>query len=230
MTRIFSFWLGSLLAIAVFTPICVLWLDKPIALFVHDTFERQLSSGAVNSPLLSIPLLSALVFVVCGLSAVLGRQFSMLETAILLCDVSTLAAETIKNELKFAFGRTWPESWGPGIRSFIHDHVYGFHFFQSGESFESFPSGHAAVVAAIMSVLWILFPKLRRLCLACIAAADIGLVALNLHFLSDVIAGSFVGVSTGLFTAAVWRASHHLPMSAECAKKGARSEAFPVVS
>jgi hypothetical protein len=39
-----------------------------------------------------------------------------------------------------------------------------------------------------------------------ILTADIGLVALNLHFLGDVIAGSFVGVSTGLFTVALWRA------------------------
>ena len=40
-----------------------------------------------------------------------------------------------------------------------------------------------------------------------IFAVDIGLIALNLHFLGDVIAGSFVGVSTGLFTLALWRAS-----------------------
>jgi membrane-associated phospholipid phosphatase len=215
MTRAFNAWFGSLLAIAIFTPISVLWLDKPIALFVHDTLGRQILGGGVASaPILSIPLLSGFVFVVCGLSAMLGREFSKLETVVLLCDVSTLAAETIKNELKFVFGRTWPESWEPNIQSFIRDDVYGFHFFQFGKSFESFPSGHAAVVAAVMSVLWILFPKLRRLCSVCVVAADVALVALNLHFLSDVIAGTFVGVSTGLFTIAAWRVSCHLSASA----------------
>lgn len=204
MTRAFNAWLGGLLAIAVFTPISVWWLDKPIALFIHDTLGWRIPVSVATNPILSIPLLSALVFVMCGLCAVLGRQFSRLETAVLLCDISVLAAENIKNELKFAFGRTWPDSWGPSIHSFIHDNVYGFHFFQSGKSFESFPSGHATVVAAVMSVLWILFPKLRRLCSICAVAADTGLVALNVHFLSDVIAGTFVGVSTGMFTVAVW--------------------------
>jgi membrane-associated phospholipid phosphatase len=213
MTRAFIAWFGSLLAIAIFTPISVLWLDKPIALFVHGTLGQQISVGVADSPILSIPLLSAFVFVVCGLSAVLGRQFSMLETTALLCDVSTLAAETIKNELKFTFGRTWPDSWEPGMQSFIQDNVYGFHFFQAGKSFESFPSGHAAFVAAIMSVLWILFPKYRWVCSACIVAADVGLVALNVHFLSDVVVGSFVGVSTGLFTVAAWRVIYYLPAS-----------------
>jgi membrane-associated phospholipid phosphatase len=207
MTRAFNVWFGSLLVITIFTPISVLWLDKPIALFVHDTLNWRISAGVANLPILSVPLLCAFVFVLCGLSAMLGRQFLMLQTAAFLCDVSTLAAETIKDELKFTFGRTWPESWGPNIQSFIHDNVYGFHFFQAGKSFESFPSGHAAVVAAIVSVLWILFPKLRRLCSICVVATDVGLVALNLHFLSDVIAGSFVGVSTGLFTVAAWQVS-----------------------
>lgn len=124
-----------------------------------------------------------------------------------MCAISTLATTVIKDQLKFAFGRTWPDTWGPGIVSLVRDNVYGFHFFQSGKSFESFPSGHAAVAAAVLSVIWILFPNLRVFCTIGLIAVDIGLVALNLHFLSDVVAGSFVGISTGLFTVAVCSAS-----------------------
>jgi membrane-associated phospholipid phosphatase len=91
--------------------------------------------------------------------------------------------------------------------SFVRDNVYGFHFFQSGKSFESFPSGHAAATGAVPSVVWILFPELRVVCAIGTIAADLELVALNLHFLSDVIAGSFVGISTGLFMVALWGAS-----------------------
>ena len=137
----------------------------------------------------------------------MGRRFSKWETTILLCDISALAVFAAKDELKFFFGRTWPDSWGPNTMSLIRDNAYGFHFFHSGKSFESFPSGHAAVIAAVMSVLWILHPRLRGLWAICVIAADIGLVAMNIHFLSDVVAGSFVGVSTGLFTVAAWRAS-----------------------
>ena len=46
---------------------------------------------------------------------------------------------------------------GTRIVSFLHDGVYGFHFFQFGKSFELFPSGHAAVAAAVLSVAGMLF-------------------------------------------------------------------------
>jgi membrane-associated phospholipid phosphatase len=59
----------------------------------------------------------------------------------------------------------------------------------------------------VLWVLWILYPKLRVLWAIGVVSVDVGLVALNVHFLSDVVAGSFVGVSTGLFTIAMWRAS-----------------------
>jgi hypothetical protein len=39
-----------------------------------------------------------------------------------------------------------------------------------------------------------------------IVAVIIALVALNLHFVSDVVAGSFVGISAAFFTVALWKA------------------------
>jgi membrane-associated phospholipid phosphatase len=127
--------------------------------------------------------------------------------AIALCDVSVLATIIVKDQLKFVFGRTWPDTWGPGIVSFVRDGVYGFHFFQFGKSFESFPSGHAAVAAAVLTIAGIMYPSLRVVCAIGVLLADAGLVVLNLHFLGDVVAGSFVGFSAGLFTVMVWRAS-----------------------
>jgi membrane-associated phospholipid phosphatase len=186
---------------ALLASISVVWLDKPIAILVYSTFgSRYIPDAVVSSPGLSAPFASGLIFVAFGLSAVMGRKFSLLEVSILLCDISLLAADAIKNQLKYIFGRTWPDSWDPQILSLVHDNLYGFHFFQYGRSFESFPSGHAAVAASVMSVLWILFPGLRVVWAICVGAADLGLVLLNLHFVSDVMVGTFVGVSTGLFT------------------------------
>jgi len=201
MTRSFKTWLSWLVLTALFAAASVVWLDKPIAIFVRDMFGPQhFSDAMVASPELSIPLTSALVFAVLGLSAIMGRSFSKLEISVLLCDISVLAADAIKNQLKYVFGRTWPDSWKPQILSFIHDNVYGFNFFHYGRSFESFPSGHAAVAASVISVLWMLNPRLRAVWALCVGAADLGLVLLNLHFVSDVVAGTFVGASTGLFT------------------------------
>jgi hypothetical protein len=61
MTRTFRTWLTTLLAIALFTPISMLWLDKPIAFWVHDVFGSQRSSVELADSLLPIPLLSATV-------------------------------------------------------------------------------------------------------------------------------------------------------------------------
>jgi membrane-associated phospholipid phosphatase len=200
-------WFVGLLLTGLLSFISITWIDRPIAILVHDLIgPGHVSSEVASSPglsILSIPLFSALVFVIFGLLALLGRSLSRIEWAIVLCDISILAADTIKNQLKYFFGRTWPDSWGPHIVSFIHDNVYEFNFFHAGQSYESFPSGHAAVVAAAMTVLWIFFPRLRLAYALCMIATDVGLVLLNFHFVSDVIAGTFVGVSAGLFIVAL---------------------------
>jgi membrane-associated phospholipid phosphatase len=208
VTRTFKTWLLSLLLTAAAVWLSVQWLDRPTALWVRDVFgARHVPVEATESPILSISLIPACLFVLYGLAAIMQHRFSKLETTVTLCTISALASIIIKDQLKLAFGRTWPDSWEPGILSFLHDGVYGFHYFHYGKSFESFPSGHATVVASILSVPFILFPRLRPSCAICLIGVDIALVALNLHFVSDVIAGSFTGFSAGLFTVAVWRAS-----------------------
>lgn len=207
MTRAFKTWFVGLVLTAAVVSVSVQWFDRPIALWVYDIFGGRRIPTMLADRIFSISLVSAIVFVICGLVAIMGRRFSKLEAAVAMCAISTLATTIVKDQLKFAFGRTWPDTWGPGIVSFLRDNVYGFHFFQSGKSFQSFPSGHAAVAAAVLSVVWILFPKRRVICAIGVVAVDIGLVALNVHFLSDVVAGTFLGLSTGLFTVALWRAS-----------------------
>jgi membrane-associated phospholipid phosphatase len=208
VTRTLETWLLSLLLTAAVVWISFQWLDRPIALWVRDIFgAKHVPVAAIESPVLSISFVPACVFVLCGLVAIMRRRVSKLELTIALCTISALAAITLKDQLKLAFGRTWPDSWAPGILSFLHDGVYGFHYFHSGKSFESFPSGHATIAASVLSIPFILFPRLRLVCATFLIGVDVALVALNLHFLSDVIAGSFTGFSVGLFTIALWRAS-----------------------
>jgi membrane-associated phospholipid phosphatase len=207
MTRTFKIWIAGVIVTAAVVLVSVQWVDRPIAIWIFDLFGGRRIPTHLADRIVQIPVVTAIVFVICGMIAIMGRRFSKVEAAIAMGAISALATTVIKDQLKFAFGRTWPDTWGPGIVSLVRDNVYGFHFFQSGKSFESFPSGHAAVAAAVLSVIWILFPNVRVFCTIGLIAVDIGLVALNLHFLSDVVAGSFVGVSTGLFTVALWSAS-----------------------
>jgi membrane-associated phospholipid phosphatase len=199
--RLFGIWLGGLLVTTLVTSISIAWIDKPTAFLVRDMFGPQhLPDQIVCSPLLSIPLVATLMLVAFGVLAILRRKFSKLEISIPLCGVSVLTSDVIKDGLKFVFGRSWPDSWDPNIVSLIHDNVYGFNFLHDGVIYGSFPSGHAAAVASASSVLWRLFPRLSPMCAILITTVDLGLVLLNLHFVSDVIAGTFLGLSIGLFT------------------------------
>jgi membrane-associated phospholipid phosphatase len=196
---------GWLLALVLVVPTIVVsffWLDRPLALFVHS----QLSHGGrtLSEPLTHIPdpliWLAAVTFVALGLWNLAGRPLSKLQAAILACSDSLMVAETIKNELKFVFGRTWPETWHQNNPSFIHDGIYGFNWFHGGDAYQSFPSGHMTAICAVASVLWIYYPRFRVIYVTVALVVLIGLVGANFHFLSDTIAGAFVGSTIGLMS------------------------------
>jgi membrane-associated phospholipid phosphatase len=54
------------------------------------------------------------------------------------------------------------------------------------------------LIAAPMSVLWLRLPRWRWLWSAVVAMVACGLVGANYHFLSDIIAGSCLGIATGV--------------------------------
>ena len=91
--------------------------------------------------------------------------------------------------------------------SFIRDGVYGFNFLQGGGAYQSFPSGHMAAACAVLSVLWIYYPRLKWLWMVGGLAVGAGLVGGNFHFLSDVIAGGFLGISAGWLVSSIWKMS-----------------------
>jgi membrane-associated phospholipid phosphatase len=188
-----------LLVVALAAAISYQWLDRPLALLSHSLLPAH--KQGLFEPLTHIPdpLIPAavIVFVGLGLYALAGRALSRLQATLVICSLSLTTAQVTKNLLKFVFGRTWPETWVANNPSFIRDHVYGFNWFQSGPGYKSFPSGHMTATCAVISVLWICYPRLKPLYALIVLAVAVGLIGADFHFLSDVIAGSFVGVSTG---------------------------------
>ena len=177
-------------------------------------FFTRPSRGPKHSPTLTyapdpmVPL-AVTVFVVLGLMNLSGRALSRLENCALLCSLSLIVAELTKIQLKLVFGRTWPDTFRDNNPSFLRDGVYGFNFFHGGHGYASFPSGHTAVTCAVISVLWIYYPAWRPLWALAVLAVAIGLIGANYHFLSDVIAGGFVGVSCGWMLTSLWKAHEH---------------------
>jgi len=193
-------WLLALTAAVVI--IGFYWLDRPIAFWVHAHLGgsgRREFDPVTHIPNPLVPA-AVIAFFVLGLRALAGRSLSRLASAIVVCSVSVTMAQVAKSLLKYVFGRTWPETWTHNNPSLIHDGAYGFHWFQAGTSYESFPSGHMAAICAVISVLWICYPRLKPLWALTALAVAAAIIGANFHFLSDVVAGSFIGVSTGWMT------------------------------
>jgi membrane-associated phospholipid phosphatase len=204
--RRIALWLTALALTAAFCAISIAWFDRPIAFFMHHTLGQPMLLGQL--PRISEFLVGAasVVFVLLGLRGLSGRPLSRLEAVILLCGLSIIVSAALKNELKFVFGRTWPETWTNNNPSLIRDGVYGFHFFHGGRAYEAFPSGHTAAVFSAMSVLWLCYRRARVLCAIAVSLVVIGLIGSDFHFLSDVVAGAFVGATTGWLGVLMWQA------------------------
>jgi hypothetical protein len=68
----------------------------------------------------------------------------------------------------------------------------------AGQAYSSFPSGHMAAVCAVISVFWISYRHLRVIYLTIVLGRPGRLGRADFHFLSDCIAGAFLGASIGL--------------------------------
>ncbi len=189
----------ALLAIVV----SYLWVDQPLAFLMHKEITTKtffIDLTFIPEPL---PVVALIIFFALGLWAIAAKPASKLYFTLLTCSISLIVAEAAKNQLKYDFGRTWPETWINNNPSLISTGAYGFNFFHGGPGYASFPSGHLTAMCAVASVLWISYPRFRALYALAVAAVTIGLIGADYHFLSDMIAGGLLGTVTGWIAVAV---------------------------
>jgi membrane-associated phospholipid phosphatase len=202
-------WILGLAGTALACAVSYQFLDRPIALVFHNTVAHpEPLADLAHFPDPFVPL-AIMTFVGLGLWNLSGRLLSRLQKCAFLCSVSLIVTEATKAQLKSVFGRTWPDTWIHNNPSFLRDGVYGFNFFHGGPEYASFPSGHMAITCAVISVLWIYYPVARTLYVFAGLGVAIGLIGANYHFLSDVIAGAFVGISSGWMMTSLWKAHEH---------------------
>jgi membrane-associated phospholipid phosphatase len=137
----------------------------------------------------------------------MGWPLTGIQASIVLSALSLAVSDILENWLKFAFGRTWPETWVQDNPSLIRDGVHNFNPFHGGPGFAAFPSGHMVAIGAITSVFWFCYPRFRLIYAIAIGAVFIGQLGANYHFVSDLIAGGFLGFSVGLMIVALWNAA-----------------------
>lgn len=189
--------LAALVCVSLVT-VCYLLVDRPVSSFVHQ--HKLASHSALKWLTYPPPIVQAwtpLVLAVLVIRRAFG-PFRRWELVLLTACVSMILADQFRESLSYAFGRYWPETWIDNNPSFIKDGAYGFHPFQEGSAYGSFPSGHMARVLGFTAVVWIAYPWWRWACVLAALATAAGLLGMNYHFVSDVIAGSFLGSIVGM--------------------------------
>ncbi len=72
--------------------------------------------------------------------------------------------------------------------------LFGFEFFRLGYEYASFPSGHATTIFALATAMHLLIPRAGLPLYAFALLVGASRVFLGAHYLSDVIAGAYLGV------------------------------------
>lgn len=193
-------WLIAFVGTMIVVGACYAFVDRPVAFYAHAHLTQYGIFGALTRISEYLAIASVIVLVVAGLRSLVTAKWARWQGTLLLCAVSLTAAESVKDELKFIFGRTWPETWINNNPSLIGNGIFGFNFFHGGAGYASFPSGHTTAVCAVVAVLWFAYPRLRPLWGLAVLAVVLGLIGADYHFVSDIVAGGFLGASAGWMT------------------------------
>jgi membrane-associated phospholipid phosphatase len=186
---------AAVLSCAILVSLAIAWVDRPASTWSHATLH-----GMAVFPWLThladptLPV-AAVVLALAGVGVLSGWQPPAWFKTLLACSLATVIAFAIKDQLKDACGRLWPETWTNHNPSWIGTGAYGFFPFHGGEGWESFPSGHTTRITAFMAVLWLRVPRLRWLWVTLVFFVALGLFGADYHFIGDIFAGAYLGVA-----------------------------------
>lgn len=187
MTRLRRVTLAALAGGAIIL-LCIAFVDRPVEAYVAAHKHDRLLYQAMASPSL-LPLPFAIIFLSAfAIAAPFAWPPGPRARTLLALSFAILGATTAKDELKWVFGRPWPDSW-------VTNGLYAFHPFTDSFLYGGFPSGHTAYISAPMCLLCWLAPQYRAVWIAIMAVVMIGLVGAGYHFVGDVIAGFLTGLA-----------------------------------
>jgi membrane-associated phospholipid phosphatase len=173
--------------------ICYFFVDRQVAFFVHNHgIDKFAVFKWLTCPPPIVQTWSPLVLAVLAVRRGFGPWNRWQHTLCIAC-VSLIIADQFRYSIGDAAGRYWPETWHDDNPSLIGDGAYGFRPFHGDDDEGSFPSGHAARIAGFLGVLWFTMPRARWLCATLAVPMLVALVAMNYHFVGDVVAGTVLG-------------------------------------
>lgn len=172
---------------------CYFWIDRPVAFFVerHQIDKIQIFRWLTYPPPM-LQTFSPLVLALLMVRRAWG-PFARWQNVLLVACLSLIVADVFRTSLGDVYGRYWPQTWFDNNPSLIGNGTYGFHPLVHGDDVGSFPSGHAARILGFAAVWWLAMPRSRALWIILCPPMLASLVAMNYHFVGDVIAGAVLG-------------------------------------
>jgi membrane-associated phospholipid phosphatase len=196
MNRSIFLWCGSSLATATIIIACIRWVDYPVAAMFLGNFQP----GSPTENILSgINIITAQLLVIGALAITnlwKGGLPKWANTLLVACTASVLAYTLNDTILKVIFGRINPST-------FYLFYPAKFNLFHSDE-YCSFPSGHMMLATAFLAVVFFAYSRTWIAIVPLMLLGGVVLVQGEWHYVSDVIAGAFLGFTFGLVTADLW--------------------------
>lgn len=189
-------WFLSLLICVLVIAVVFAYFDMPIAHRFYGVFGlmKSLGTGFASDVLLSMEAAIVLALVILRITQ--GHLSPFREATALACLASICAYAINDSALKLLFGV-------PSPTAVLNGAQHAFHF-MGGPANCSFPSGHMVLAGAFAGVFMRLYRRSTLLLSALLLIAAVLLTVGVWHFVSDIIAGTFVGVSAGLLAGEVW--------------------------
>ena len=184
---------------AAFLIICsYFFLDKEIALFVRKTLmsKARLDILSTSIPDILFPLVCAITGIAWTVYFHLKRKgvFNTHSRFFQLVAISVPFAFFLKSILKHQVGRINTRFW------LLHPGFQEFHLFHGSRNYSGFPSGHMAVFTVLITALWRFYPRYRPTYVVFLSVLAAALIVTDYHFLSDVIAGAYLGLMVDFCT------------------------------
>jgi len=189
-------WALSLVGCAAVVAFLFVRIDVPTALRIWNAgrllspLNEGFGAAVILSAESAVILFMVLVRLVRGHISVFG------ETLAIACLASMCAYVINDHVLKVFFGV-------PNPADVVHGAGHSFNFWMGSDN-SSFPSGHMVLAGAFAGVFMRLYKASIRLFSALLLIAAGLLLVGDWHFLSDIIAGAFLGTSAGTLAGEGW--------------------------
>ena len=191
---VFAAYVGAILG-------SIAFIDRPVAETAHAVWRAYPAFEAMTHLVDPIPVLAGLATGGYVVAALFGVRPGPRGVVALRIALAVLVAIALKEQLKFVFGRTWPETWTNNNPSYIKDGVYGFFPFKgfgTGRAYHAFPSGHMTAISVAAVSVALNWPRLRWVMPLPVLMAAVGMIGANFHWVSDLIAGTGLGAAVAV--------------------------------